>query len=115
MARDTVIFETLSARAMSSSVVGMSLLAVFETLGDGRRRKGIHYRVAFYVRMQSIVAQLIFQKAFVIYHCRKVIEVDQMVLRGVVLHPGIERFDLIGWTSHCLDNRRAVSHFIVAD
>src|SRR6185369_2590332 len=59
IARDTVIFETLRARAMSSRVtVIVSLLATFQTRRDRSLGERSHHNVALCVGMKAVVTQL---------------------------------------------------------
>ena len=69
MARETVIFETPSALAMSARVVCIYFaLFLFERARDGRFGQRRHDLISLLIWVQTIVAQLISQKTFVVNH-----------------------------------------------
>src|SRR5215213_3710523 len=65
--------------------------------------------------MKAVVTQLIFQKAFIVDHCREVIEIGVVTRGGVLFDPLVKLEDLRGWTAHGLHDRLTLTHLIVTD
>src|SRR5262249_34696886 len=73
-----------------------------------------HNRVPTGVRVQSILAQLSFQKTFVIDHGGIVIQVRQLIPTTVRLHPFVQRHDFLRRPADSLDNWFTVSLLVIA-
>src|SRR5258706_11000627 len=87
-------------------VPGLSLFLEFR--GYGLFNKKLHDDIAFVVRMESVVAQSLFQEAFLVHHSRKIIEISQPVLSRLFLEPPVDSDDLLGWAASRLIDRLAL-------
>src|SRR2546425_12856963 len=81
------------------------LSPLLQRRGYGLFNKGLHDDIAFVVRMESVVAQFLFQEAFRVHHCRKIIEIRQSVLSRLFLEALVDSDDLLGLAASRLIDR----------
>src|SRR5437763_403951 len=67
-----------------------------------------HNRVACFVGVQTVLAEILFQETAVVNHGRKIVEVGVAMVRGVIPDPLIERKNFLWWTTIGHDERLAV-------
>src|SRR5581483_2619579 len=90
-------------------------LLALQHFHDRRFGQWRHDRITLRVWVQSVLAQLLFQKTLVVYHSRIIVEVNQLILCSVGLHPLVERFDFFGRSLRRTNYWFAVALFVIAD